>query len=69
MITLYSDFFVEGGFTVKVRSSVKPIFEKCKTDFSHDMFFMRFGLEYVIDLFCVLFVPEVGVVARGCCSA
>ena len=45
------------------------IFEKCKTDFSHDMFFMRFGLEYVIDLFCVLFVPEVGVVARGCCSA
>ena len=30
MITLYSDFFVEGGFTVKVRSSVKPICEKCK---------------------------------------
>lgn len=30
VIIYYSDFFVEGGFTVKVRSSVKPICEKCK---------------------------------------
>ena len=30
MILYYLDFFVKGEDTVKVRSSVKPICEKCK---------------------------------------
>lgn len=29
-VIILSELFLKGGFTVKVRSSVKPICEKCK---------------------------------------
>ena len=29
-VTLYNGLFMKGGFNMKVRSSVKPICEKCK---------------------------------------
>ena len=29
-VTMYNGLFMKGGFNMKVRSSVKPICEKCK---------------------------------------
>ena len=29
-VTIYNGLFMKGGFNMKVRSSVKPICEKCK---------------------------------------